>query len=111
ERVARGDASKLTHEAGAAPPDRIAQRARVIGEVEKRRRRRELLSLKEQRRARREQPERRHRPVHSGTGAPPEPLAVETWGVGDLVVVFQEGHEPMRLQTASGRAAPLLLPR
>ena len=38
-------------------------------------------------------------------------LSAQVRRVGDLIVVLQERHESVRGQTASGRAAPLALPR
>src|ERR1043165_6441214 len=104
-----GDALELLEEL--APPlgHEGRQLGLVIGEGEERRGRGELLPLKQHRRLRREQEERRER---ADVGLPRELVdALAVGGVRDLIVVLQEADEAPRREAARRRAAPLLLPR
>src|SRR2546425_13359865 len=74
-RVARGETGKLAHEQSAALPDSPFEIAVVIRKVQERRRRGELLALKQHRRAGREEPECRDRAIDARIADLMQPLA------------------------------------
>src|SRR4051794_24011851 len=63
----------------------------VIGEIEERRRRAELLSLKEQRRVRPEKEERRQRAIAAGARQKLQPLAARR--IRELVMILKKTNE------------------
>src|SRR5207237_4396860 len=104
----RRDARKLLQELGAPRAHATGQLRRMIREVEERRRRPELLSLKQHRGLWPEQEERGER-AHPSRAR----LLAETpssHGIGDLVVVFEKCHEARWDDVERRRATAVVLP-
>lgn len=81
----------------------------VVREEDEGARRGKLLSLKQQRSSRSQQKQGGHRPVPAWTGQLVDPLA--TRGIGNLIVVLNEGCERGRRQTQRWFASRLPLMR
>src|SRR5581483_12301174 len=102
------EARKFTEELRAALSHAIRKNRRRIGEKHKWRRSRELLPLKQHRRLRREQQERRHRTKQRWRSALMH--AQSESGVRDLIVIFQKIDERFRRKIRRPDSAPLLDP-
>ena len=89
-------------------PHRVGKRAIEVGEVEERRRRGELLPLKQHRRPRQQQQQRRHRAPAARARDLMAPRAAR--GVRHLIVVLQKRDERRRRHPPRRRAARLALP-
>jgi hypothetical protein len=103
-----GDARELGEKLRAAATHGRRQRGGVIGEVEERPGRRELLPLEQQRCPRAQQQQRRH-----GAQAPGRGQRVQSRpgrGIRDLIVVLQIRHEARGLDAEGRCAATLPLP-
>src|SRR5262249_10872244 len=98
----------LPEEFAAAFPYRFSEIGLEVGKVQKRRGRRELLPLKEHRRARHQQKQRGHRAP--ATGARQLVAAQSAGRVGDLVVILKERDERRRLKSPARGAARSALP-
>src|SRR5207237_6108251 len=106
--AACGNARELTQKIGSPLRAKPRLLGTVVREVKERRRRREFLPLKNERRLGEEHEQRRERAVHTGTRQFVEPLAANR--IRNLIVVLKEVHEAVGRITERRRAAPLLLP-
>ena len=81
----------------------------MIGKIEKRRARPELLALKQQRRLRPEQQQGRKGAIAPGARQLMQPAAIPR--IGDLVVILQAERHPAMRDVPGGAATALPLPR
>src|SRR5436189_1923132 len=103
-----GDRWKLRQEIRSPFRYSLRELVLVIGEVEKRRGGRELLSLKKHRRVRAEEKKRREGAVDAGRGDLVQPRACR--GIGDLIVILEVADQLLRRRIERRRPAPLFLP-
>src|SRR3569623_1224000 len=107
-RLRRREAGKLREKLRTTLLHTARERPLVICEIEEGRGRGEFLPLKQQRRGRPHQQQRRHRTIAAGAGELMDALAAP--GDGDLIMVLDEGNIA-RVRLIEGRCAPpLVLP-
>src|SRR3954470_13180810 len=100
---------ELLEEFGASLRHRFRELRLVIGEIEERLRRSELLALKQHRKLRLQQQESGHGAMASAARELADSLAAP--GVRDLIVILQIADEAPRRKVERRRAARFFLPR